>query len=70
MADIKEFNAIHKRIERDILLRETVDRINPIRWEIMTESEKEAWRKYRQALLDLPEQGGFPFDVVYPTKPE
>jgi alkanesulfonate monooxygenase SsuD/methylene tetrahydromethanopterin reductase-like flavin-dependent oxidoreductase (luciferase family) len=27
------------------------------------------WAKYRQALRDLPEQEGFPFDVVFPTPP-
>ena len=28
-----------------------------------------AWGIYRQALRDLPEQEGFPFDVVFPTAP-
>lgn len=27
------------------------------------------WVEYRQALRDIPLQEGFPFDVVYPTKP-
>lgn len=30
---------------------------------------KQAWATYRQALRDLPDQDGFPFEVVYPTKP-
>ena len=30
---------------------------------------KEAWAEYRQALRDLPDQAGFPFDVVYPDAP-
>ena len=29
-----------------------------------------AWAQYRQALRDLPEQEGFPFDVKFPTVPE
>ena len=29
-----------------------------------------AWAKYRQALRDLPEQKGFPFDVVFPASPD
>lgn len=29
-----------------------------------------AWAKYRQALRDLPEQKGFPFDVTFPTPPD
>jgi len=34
-----------------------------------TEEEKEAWKAYRQALRDIPEQSGFPWDVVFPKKP-
>ena len=34
-----------------------------------TEEEKEAWKTYRQALRDIPEQSGFPWDVVFPEKP-
>lgn len=28
------------------------------------------WALYRKQLRDLPEQPGFPFDVVFPEKPE
>ena len=31
--------------------------------------DKAAWATYRQELRDLPLQDGFPFDVIYPTKP-
>jgi hypothetical protein len=34
-----------------------------------TKVNKEAWAIYRQALRDLPDQAGFPFDVVYPDAP-
>lgn len=27
------------------------------------------WREYRQALRDLPEQSGFPFDIDWPEEP-
>jgi hypothetical protein len=27
------------------------------------------WATYRQALRDVPEQGGFPHNVTWPTKP-
>jgi hypothetical protein len=30
---------------------------------------KSAWVTYRQALRDVPEQQGFPYDVVWPTQP-
>ena len=28
------------------------------------------WAKYRQALRDLPEQAGFPFNIEFPTPPD
>lgn len=31
--------------------------------------DKEAWASYRQELRDLPQQGGFPYSVVWPTEP-
>lgn len=29
-----------------------------------------AWTQYRQALRDLPDQPGFPYDVIFPEKPQ
>lgn len=29
-----------------------------------------AWAAYRQALRDITEQEGFPYSVIWPTKPE
>jgi len=64
-ADIAS-KAAKVRAERNAKLADTVDRINPLRWESMTDSEKENWRTYRNALLDVPEQIGFPDNVVWP----
>lgn len=36
----------------------------------LTPEEKAAWAVYRQALRDIPEQAGFPYDVSFPVKPE
>jgi hypothetical protein len=58
------------RARRDKIFLDTVDRVNGLRWEAMAEAEKEAWRAYRQALLDIPEQEGYPFSVAWPEKPE
>jgi hypothetical protein len=30
----------------------------------------DAWKIYRQALRDVPNQDGFPQNVIWPTKPE
>lgn len=55
---------------RDKILLETVDRINGIWWESMSEDMRNAWREYRQALLDITKQSGYPFMVEWPTEPK
>jgi len=34
-----------------------------------TDEQRAAWETYRQALRDVPEQAGFPFEVVWPDAP-
>lgn len=58
------------RARRDTLLKETVDSVNPMRWEALTDEQKDAWRAYRQALLDVPQQEGFPTNIIWPNIPE
>lgn len=60
------------RAERDMKLSTEVDPIagNALRWAALTAEQQQAWADYRQALLDIPQQSGFPHDVVWPTKPE
>jgi hypothetical protein len=55
---------------RNKLLEELVDKIpgSAVRWSLMSEEEKLSWVNYRQALLDLPEQEGFPTNVIWPTR--
>lgn len=62
--------AMQVRQYRDHLLRVQVDAINPMRWELMTEEKRNAWRVYRSALLNVPQQGGFPWAVNWPDLPE
>lgn len=59
------------RRERDMKLATEVDLIagNALRWAALTAGQQQAWADYRQALLDIPQQSGFPHDVVWPTKP-
>lgn len=57
------------RAWRDQVLLNTSDRINPMRWEEMNADQRHAQRKYRQALLDLPQQAGFPWEVTWPETP-
>lgn len=68
-ANEHDLTAINVRRERDYRLRAHIDTVNPIRWEILTEDEKIAIKAYRQALLDVPSQEGFPWDINWPEKP-
>jgi len=55
------------REQRNVLLEET-DYILMPDYPITAE-QREAWTAYRQALRDLPEQEGWPVDIVWPEKP-
>ena len=57
------------RAKRDNLLKEVIDSVNPMRWEALTDVQKDAWRAYRQVLLDVPQQEGFPTNIVWPKAP-
>jgi hypothetical protein len=65
-----EAKSFQIRQSRDSVLRLFVDNINPIRWDEFNDSEKLAWKEYRQALLDVPQQEGFPWNIIWPTQPE
>ena len=68
--EIYAYKANKIRTERNILLSTTVDTMNSIRWETLTDIQKQQWIEYRQALLDVPQQEGFPNNVTWPIKPE
>jgi hypothetical protein len=36
----------------------------------LTQEQKATWATYRQALRDVPQQEGFPENIVWPTQPE
>lgn len=61
---------INARDQRDFYLREMDEVVsNPLRWSSFTEEKKQEWTVYRQALLDVPQQAGFPLDIAWPEKP-
>ena len=64
--------AANLRGQRNQKLFEEVDPIagNALRWAALTSADREAWSDYREALLNLPAQAGFPNTVAWPTKPE
>lgn len=65
---LEERIAIARAI-RDKWIRHNVDTVNAIRWSTMTPEKQAEWVAYRQALLDVPEQPGFPDNIVWPIKP-
>ena len=58
------------RTQRDGLLSE-LDIIvsNPLRYAKFSEEEKSQLAAYRQALLDVPQQEGFPNEIEWPVNP-
>lgn len=70
-AEIDEAASDFARQQRNDLLTE-VDMVasNPLRWSSMTKQEQGRWAKYRQELLDITNEEGFPHDIKWPTKPE
>lgn len=58
------------RYQRDGLLLE-MDAIicNPLRWAALDANTQTAWGSYRQALLDVPQQVDFPYNVSWPVRP-
>lgn len=56
--------SVEVREQRDRLLLETD-------WRFRSDmNPSQEWIDYCQALRDIPEQEGFPWDVTFPTKPE
>jgi len=64
-----EAEAKRVRAIRNTLLDKTDKEMTVDRIEREDPEKVEAWKAYRQALRDIPEQEGFPFDVIWPVKP-
>lgn len=65
-----EEKALTVRGERDSLLKE-LDAVtaNPLRWSSFSEDQQQNLAVYRQELLDVPQQEGFPEAVEWPKLP-
>jgi len=62
--------AAEVRSKRNQLLREVDVFVgNPLRWAALSSNEQTAWATYRTALLDVPQQSGFPSTITWPTAP-
>lgn len=69
-AELAAAKAQAVRAERGNLLL-AVDAIagNALRWASLDASKQAEWATYRQALLDVPQQAGFPDNIVWPKEP-
>ena len=65
-----EEKIIKERQRRDKYLSMNIDALNGPRWESMSQEQKDAWIEYRQLLLDVPQQVGFPENIVWPVQPQ
>jgi hypothetical protein len=59
------------RYQRNIRtqLFEPIDQINPVWYASLSADEQNQLAAYRQQLLDVPQQSGFPTDIEWPAKP-
>ena len=64
-AEVYETFAAQVRSQRDKLLAEC----DWTQGRDISAQVADAWAPYRQALRDIPQQAGFPLDVIWPAKP-
>lgn len=55
--------------KRDQLLQAGPDRVNPMWWSSMSTADQTAVAEYRQALLDITNQTGYPINIEWPPVP-
>ena len=58
------------RFKRNDLLSKYVDRVNQVRWNMLTTEQQAFLTEYRLQLLAVPQQPGFPYDIIWPTEPD
>lgn len=70
-ANEERFRAAFIRKVRDEALAGSDTRVTlpPDAPATLTRENVDAWKVYRQALRDIPEQAGFPFNVDWPERP-
>jgi len=70
-AELDEDTAANIRAERDNILVAEVDPIvtNPMRWGALSSVKQNEWTQYRTAILDVPQQSGFPNSITWPSTP-
>ena len=57
------------RYRRDLYLQKSDVYVLPDKWDDYTIEDKTAWKTYRQALRDIPQQENYPVTIVWPQPP-
>ena len=65
-----EIETLKMRFKRNDFLVRYVDRVNQVRWNMLTTEQQAFLTEYRLQLLAVPQQPGFPFDIIWPTEPD
>ena len=66
--DAAKAQAVRADRDQRLLVVDTIAG-NALRWAALDAETQAAWASYRQALLDVPAQAGFPHNVTWPVKP-
>jgi len=64
-------NQLTEQAQRDLrnALLADIDQVSSVRYASLTSEQQAELQAYRQALLDVPQQAGFPTQVEWPAKP-
>jgi hypothetical protein len=65
--DIGKTQTASRQLRNNLLA--AVDRINPVWYASLTAEQQTELNQYRQALLDVPQQTGWPESVTWPSQP-
>jgi hypothetical protein len=65
--DTDHSSVVYRQQRNDLLVQ--IDRVNPVWYSSLTADQQAELVAYRQHLLDVPQQAGFPTDVEWPAKP-
>jgi len=70
-AELDAVEAESIRNKREYILSTVVDPMvsNPLRWASLSSDKQTEWSNYRTALLNVPQQSGFPNSITWPTEP-
>lgn len=65
----RDKTAVFERHKRNALLTD-IDRVNALWYASLTAEQQQELQAYRQALLAVPQQAGFPTAIEWPSKPQ